>query len=108
MDDVTAPGVPITVVACKRPGHWILRGIGVFTDANALRQSMQPLVCLVDADDLEWTHHTYLIPHYLAYGQGEQRHMGWPEVGVFLYEHQGNGVYGSDAKRPFDTKGGER
>lgn len=99
MPDVQAGSVPVNVVAVKWPGHWIIRAIGVFSYTNDdLRSWIEPFVMLSDGP-LEWRHHQYHIPHYLAYGDGDLPRWGWPPQGVFLFRYQGNYTYGPRAEK---------
>lgn len=91
--DVHAGGVPLTVVAAKKPGQWIVRAMSPFVDVAKLRRNVEEVVGVLDPD-LEWTHHTYGgWPAYVVYGQGDLRELGWP-TGVFRFCHKGGDVYG--------------
>lgn len=97
--DVTARGVRIQVVAVKWPGHWILRGIFAFKSMPEIIRKIQPYLALIPTDELEWSEHEYMLPHYLAYGDGDLPRIGWPGQGVFLFEHQDHDTYGSKARK---------
>jgi hypothetical protein len=106
-DDADMPvvhlGVPITVVAAKKPGQWIARGIRCFATADVVRSDVEAVVGRLD-DEIEWSTCTYHLPHYLVYGSGDLPEIGWPN-GVWLFEHAGNDRY-VKARRVGDSLGG--
>jgi hypothetical protein len=95
--NVAAKGVPIQVVAVKRDGHWIIRAIASFRTVETLTSWIQPYLALAEGPH-EWSQHEYHLPAYLAYGGGDLKPMGWPDAGVFLFPHLGQGAYGSAEK----------
>lgn len=100
--DVRASSVPLTVVAAKKPGHWIVRAMSPFADTGKLRRHVEQVVGILDSD-LCWTQHTYEgWPGYVVYGEGDLPRISWP-TGVFLFPHKGSGIYGP-AKRLGDVR----
>lgn len=85
--DVTAGGITVQVVAVRLPGHWIIRAIGTFKGYERLREWIIPYVALAPAEQLEWTHHEYRVPWYLAYDNGDIEGTGWIKSGVYVFRH---------------------
>lgn len=78
MKDQRGHHVPLTVVAAKKPGHWIIRGWMPFAKPEELRTEVERIVGTLDPD-IEWTTHTYDLPAYLVYGEGDLKPgWGWP------------------------------
>lgn len=99
---VRAGVVPLTVVAAKKPGHWIVRAMCPFLTESALRSAAEKYVGTLDPD-IEWTCHVYEgWPGYVVYGQGDLPRLGWPS-GVFQFDWVAGDVYRSPAVRLGDV-----
>jgi hypothetical protein len=94
MKEVQAAGVPIWVVSAKKPGHWIVRGIGTW---HSPQKEVERYVGRVDPE-IEWTQFKYFLPAYLFYGSGDIPAIA-PQRGVYRFDYQGNDVYREDAVR---------
>lgn len=110
MTDQTARCVPVTVVAVKWPGQWIIRGMKCFTTLQDVIALVNPYVAAAPIGEVEWTYHEYLFPGYLVYGSGDlpalddcrQAGYNWPVPPngcVYLFPHQGRDVYRGPARR---------
>lgn len=86
MNDVTAKGVTYTVVSVKKPGEFIVRGIKKWSSPEAVRKRMEKYVAIIDQDELEWTFHDYLVPHYMEYGSGDIPRHWRPVDGVYIHK----------------------
>lgn len=96
--DKRAGVVPLTVVAAKKPGHWIIRAISPFAPEDALRKQVEQIVGVMDPE-IEWTTHTYEgWPGYVVYGQGDLPRLGWP-TGVYRFDWVFEDCYASEAVR---------
>jgi hypothetical protein len=84
MKDVRGPHVPLTVVAAKKPGAWIVRAWCPFREPKELREVLATIIGTLDQDGIEWTTWKYDLPAYLVYGSGEIDGWGWP-VAVVKY-----------------------
>jgi len=103
-----ARGVTVTVVACKEPALWVVRGICVNASVQDVFRSVARYTGTLDPD-LEWTYDNYHLPSYLAYGSGEIPDMRntpfWPS-GVYRFDRlddptktgSGNGTYSNAIK----------
>lgn len=80
-DPVEARGYVFPVVAVKRPGHWILRGIRGWRTHEQIVERMKPYVALFPAAELEWTFATYRIPAYMGDLMDARPYVG----GLYLY-----------------------
>lgn len=92
--DVEAAGIPMRVVSAKLQDEWIIRGITCFDHSDeTLRAAITPFVVLhPNAGQIEWTGHTYRLPHYHVYGSGDIPKTGWPERGVFIFRRIGTAL----------------
>lgn len=98
MNDQRAGVVPLTVVAAKKPGKWIVRAMGPFRRVEELRQAVERHVGTLDTE-LVWTTHTYEgWPGYVIYGKGDLPALQWP-TGVFLFRWTTGDCYRSDSER---------
>lgn len=80
-----APVVPLNVVACRKPGQWIVRAMSPFTDPRTLVKAVQTIVGRMDPT-LEWTGYSYEgWPGYVVYGKGDLSRHDWP-TGVFRFD----------------------
>ncbi len=110
MRDVEAGCIPMLVVAAKLEDEWIIRGITCFDlTVEKLQAAIRPYFALHPlAEQVEWTTHTYRLPHYHVYGSGDIQETGWPTRGVFIFRRVGEGrgthaVY-RDAERLLDER----
>ena len=92
--EVRASGVPIWVVAAKKPGHWIVRGIATW---HSPQKEVEQYVGRLDPE-IEWTQYKYWLPGYLFYGSGDIPAMR-PTCGIYRFDHQGADVYRAEAVR---------
>ncbi len=103
LTDARAGSVSLTVVAAKKPGHWIVRAMSPFTDAARLRSMAESHVGTPDPE-IEWTSHTYGgWPGYVVYGSGDLPRLGWP-TGVYRFDWVAGDVYSGDAVRLGDVR----
>lgn len=85
LEDYTAHGVAYTVVAAKQ-GNRVVRAIGRWVKAEDLVEDVFRYVGTLNMEEWVWTTHTYHVPSYWAYPEGDLATLGeWP-VGVFLFE----------------------
>lgn len=104
-----ARSVPVTVVAVKWPGHWIIRAMRCFSNVEVVADMVRPYVAAMPQDELEWTQHTYRFPGYLVYGSGDllglnsrERDYNWPvppNGAVYLFGWTRADVYREPARR---------
>jgi hypothetical protein len=87
--DVRGHHVPLTVVAAKKPGEWIVRAWACFVDPQPLREMVLDEIGRLDGEGVEWTTHTYDLPAWLVYEPGE---IGW-QAGVAIWEHTTSDQY---------------
>lgn len=89
IDEVRGPTVPLTVVAAKKPGEWIIRAWRPFTAPQDLAQQIAMRCGMMD-ESIEWTTFTYPLPAYLVYDEpgdlGEG--WGWP-MGMWKFPYNG-------------------
>ena len=110
MRDVAAPCITMRVVSAKLEDEWIIRGVTCWDHTDeALRAAMRPFFALHPlVDQVEWTSHTYRLPHYHVYGSGDIPATGWPARGVFIFRRvgDGRGIYATyrDAERLLDEQ----
>lgn len=96
--EVRAGCVPLTVVAAKKPGHWIIRGFSPFRKVEELRKAVEGHVGTQDPE-IEWTSYAYEgWPGYVVYGKGDLPRLGWP-VGIFRFRWLADDTYDHQAER---------
>lgn len=101
--DARALSVSLTVVAAKKPGHWIVRAMCPFATEDALRRSAERHVGTLDPE-IEWTTHVYAgWPGYVVYGSGDLPRLGWPPPGVYRFDWVIDDCYARDAVRLGDA-----
>ena len=84
IETVRGPHVPLTVVAAKKRGEWIVRGWMPFKAPTEIRREVERIDGVLDPE-IEWTTYTYELPAYLVYGHEDlEPGWGWP-VGIYKW-----------------------
>jgi hypothetical protein len=94
MEKVSSKGVTYTVVSCKLPGEFILRGIKRFSTPEGVKFKLMPFVALFQNSTLEWTFFNYHLPAYLEYGSGDIPRLGCSTDGAYVHRFLGGNRYG--------------